>query len=340
MMISDKLTSLYRRCGYERYKMGKFEEYGLYSEHRSFLPPGGMITFTDTDGRLMALKPDVTLSIVRNSRDGVSAKYCYSESVFRAGDDGRFAEVQQTGLEYIGEPDPVCVAEVLMLAGLSLDVISGENALGVSHLGLLSMTADRLGVQGEDREKLLYRIGHRNAHGALEICRAAGYDGERLLLGLLDADPSPDEAEKTLYALSDGRAWDEVVKTLFSAIRSARGAGFDFSVVADAGYYNGIVFRGYVEGVPKAVLSGGEYGNLMKKMGKNNSAAGFAVYLDRLPEYEDEDEEKIGQTVIYGDKTDPVKVAEKMRRVLEEGGSVRAVRENVDQACKKTVDLR
>ena len=45
--------------------MGRFEEYGLYQENRRFLTSDQVITFTDLDGRLLALKPDVTLSIAK-----------------------------------------------------------------------------------------------------------------------------------------------------------------------------------------------------------------------------------------------------------------------------------
>ena len=56
----------------------------------------------------------------------------------------------------------------------------------------------------------------------------------------------------------------------------------DFSAMPDFGYYNGIVFKGYVMGVPAAVVSGGQYDRLMKKMGRNGSAIGFAVYPELL----------------------------------------------------------
>jgi ATP phosphoribosyltransferase len=42
------------------------------------------------------------------------------------------------------------------------------------------------------------------------------------------------------------------------------------------------VFKGFVEGVPSAVLSGGQYNKLMKKMKRRSSAVGFAAYLDML----------------------------------------------------------
>ena len=67
--ISFMLRSLYSQHGYERYRMSKFEEYDLYSRNKDFLFSEGVITFTDTTGRLMALKPDVTLSIVKNRKD-------------------------------------------------------------------------------------------------------------------------------------------------------------------------------------------------------------------------------------------------------------------------------
>ena len=51
---------------------------------------------------------------------------------------------------------------------------------------------------------------------------------------------------------------------------------------SDINYYNGIAFKGFVEGVPTGVLSGGQYGNLMAKMGKKAKAIGFAVYMDEL----------------------------------------------------------
>ena len=58
--ISFRLRSLYSEYGYERYRMSKFEEYDLYSRNKDFLFSEGVITFTDTNGRLMALKPAAT----------------------------------------------------------------------------------------------------------------------------------------------------------------------------------------------------------------------------------------------------------------------------------------
>jgi len=77
------LRSIYHRYGYGRYKMSKFEEYELYARNKDFLISDSIITFTDTNGKLMALKPDVTLSIVKNSRDASAyvQRLYYDENV-------------------------------------------------------------------------------------------------------------------------------------------------------------------------------------------------------------------------------------------------------------------
>ena len=56
----------------------------------------------------------------------------------------------------------------------------------------------------------------------------------------------------------------------------------DFSVISDLKYYNGIIFKGFVQDVPDGVLSGGQYDKLMKSMKRTSRAIGFGVYIDSL----------------------------------------------------------
>ena len=72
---SFTLRALYEAAGCRKYHMGRFEEYGLYQENRSFLSSEQVITFTDLDGRLLALKPDVTLSIAKTAQPR-RARHC------------------------------------------------------------------------------------------------------------------------------------------------------------------------------------------------------------------------------------------------------------------------
>ena len=134
------LRALYSSFGYSQYKMSKFEEYDLYVRNKDFLISDRIITFTDTNGKLLALKPDVTLSIINNysgSSSPVSKMY-YNENVYRvSGTNGRFKEIMQTGLECIGKIGLYETAEVLHLAIKSLEVVDSDFRLELSHTSLL-----------------------------------------------------------------------------------------------------------------------------------------------------------------------------------------------------------
>ena len=95
------LRGLYQSYGYLPYKMSRFEEYDLYVRNKDFLVSDQIITFADRSGKLLALKPDVTLSIIKNSRiDGGVEKVYYNENVYRVAPGARsFREIVQVGLE-------------------------------------------------------------------------------------------------------------------------------------------------------------------------------------------------------------------------------------------------
>ena len=71
------LRSLYGKYGYKPFKMSKFEEYEYYIQNKDFLVSDRIIAFNDTNGKLLALKPDVTLSIIKSGEDidGYNKRY-------------------------------------------------------------------------------------------------------------------------------------------------------------------------------------------------------------------------------------------------------------------------
>ena len=81
---------------------------------------------------------------------------------------------------------------------------------------------------------------------------------------------------------------------------------------------------GYINGVPRDVLSGGRYDNLMTRFGKKQRALGFAVYIGALTRYfEKKDEFDADLLLIYGDK--PVcEVLKAVESHAKEGKKVRA----------------
>ena len=99
------LRDLYSKYGYTQYKMSKFEEYDLYVRNKDFLISDSIITFTDTNGKLLALKPDVTLSIIKNTDDSAGVKKVYyNENVYRVSKGTHlYKEIMQVGIECIGD---------------------------------------------------------------------------------------------------------------------------------------------------------------------------------------------------------------------------------------------
>ena len=123
-LIIYKLRTLYRNYGYTPYKMSRFEEYELYAANKAFLPSGDILAFTGISGRLMALRPDVTLSIVKNAiNNDKLQKLYYNENIYRS-DGIEYNEQMQIGLECIGELDEENINDVLKLAQQSLDIIA------------------------------------------------------------------------------------------------------------------------------------------------------------------------------------------------------------------------
>lgn len=304
--IIFSLRSLYQKHGYRRYKMDKFEDYDLYGKNRDFLVSDRLITFTDGNGRLKALKPDVTLSVILNSRDltEASEKFCYNESVYRMDADGVFREIDQTGIECIGKVDEACMDEVLFLAAKSLETLAPDYVLSLSELTILSYLIGRATASSDPSGReaagkaIQTALQRRNRDGILSAVKAAGAgraEAEALvsLIGLPQDNAAAVRILGGLIAGTEGNGTggkaetEEALRRLQRHLEALENAGYraelDFSIASDLHYYNGIVFKGFLKDAPESVLSGGQYDGLMRGMGMKANAAGFAVYLDRLP---------------------------------------------------------
>lgn len=290
------LRALYSEYGYSQYKMSKFEEYDLYVRNKDFLVSDNIITFTDTDGRLLALKPDVTLSIIKNSKDTVDKliKAQYNENVYRiSGGTHTFKELMQVGVECLGAVGTDEICEVIFLASKSLDTISLNNVLAISHLDIAKGVIEGCGIDGEGEKEILSLLGQKNAHGIYECARRFGAreDEAKLICELADVYGSPKSVISCLEKFKIKGLAVSAIESLASITEKLYALGIgeklkiDLSLVGDMKYYNGIAMKGFVEGIPSGIISGGQYDNLMKKMGRKARAIGFAVYLDGIERF-------------------------------------------------------
>lgn len=331
--VTFSLRSLYSSNGYSQYKMSKFEEYDLYARNKDFLISDSVITFTDTSGKLMALKPDVTLSIIKNIKDEPEAlqKVFYNENVYRISKGSHtYKEIMQVGLECFGDIDSYSICEVITLAAKSLNTISEFCVLDISHLGLLENVFESFNIPDFARASVLKYISEKNSHDLEKYCRELKVEEENIqtLKFLIATNGTP---EKVLPILSKALQ-DKTDITPLQELKSVLDAledelkpmiNIDFSVVNDMKYYNGIVFKGFIKGIPESVLLGGQYDKLMSKMKRRSGAIGFAVYLDMLERFNVlSNEYDVDILLLYNQNTDLQTLNSYKQKLIEEKNTV------------------
>lgn len=347
------LRQLYRSYGYLPFKMNKFEEYDFYLQNKEFLVSDRVITFNDTDGKLLALKPDVTLSIVKSSKDipGFKQKLYYDENVYRiSAGTHRFREILQTGLECIGDIDLYDLFEVVSLAAQSLASVSDAYILQLSHLGILSALLTESGGNEAFCKEASKCIEEKNPHDLKKLCTTNGISDvqtQRLcgFIGIYGERNSVLERLAVLCNTQESLAALQSLKELSALLDQTPYSSricFDFSIVNDMSYYNGIVFKGFLSGICEGVLSGGQYDNLLRRMGRRSSAVGFALYLDLLEELKASCEGyDVDVVLLYDDTVPKSKIALEARRLAEEGHTVSAQKTLCDKLRFRSVlDLR
>lgn len=330
--ISLRLRGVFEQYGYKKYSMSNFEPYDLYSENRNFIQSEGIITFTGANNRLMALRPDVTTSIIKHSLpNGQPEKLYYLENVFRTDAQTKdYKEVSQMGLEYIGGDKDYAQLEVVFLALQSLAALDTDYWLNINHMGLIEGVLESVGLEGELAEQVKSEIKQKNSHDIVGLARVAGLSEDKIqqlidfvslcgdfrscfsLLKAFDMNEKIGSALLELYELEQG---------LEILMPSAK-IQFDASVINDMDYYNGMVFRGYINAAPRAVLSGGRYDNMMKRFQKEQSALGFALYLGEIDRAFYSSREYDADIYLYQNNFEPREVASVLQHFIKKGMSV------------------
>lgn len=285
------LKDLYSANGYRLYKMSRFEEYDFYAENKDFLVSDQVLTFTDGNGKLMALKPDVTLSIARNRKEEDHIdKVFYNENIYRFDPkSGSFKEILQTGVECFGDLDSFDLLDTILLALSSMEKISDDFLLVLSDLDL-SKAIIQSPLLSENRQKELFAIlKEKKVHELEPFYNRNGRNEKQKLLmeKLMACIGRIDEVYEVLNELYELTGIRSSLSAILSTLKE-KGYGekivVDTSLIDDINYYNGIIFKGYLTALTEPVLSGGQYDRLMEKLSKKSKAIGFAVYTGLLEE--------------------------------------------------------
>lgn len=294
--VELKLRKLYTQHHFSPYHSNNFEEYRNYQQNDQFLRGSSIITFTGTDGRTMALKPDVTLSIAKNTPSGEARRVYYVEDVYRQDRQaGEYQKIDQIGLELIDQITWEDQLEVVKLAWESLAQV-GKGTLDLSHMGILDGICQRF--PEADRQKVLHCLRDKSSHGMDALTEKAGLsatEAEKLakLVRLSgDFETKYQKAKELLAEYPQAQAGLAELKQLYQALQKEQLSAsirirLDFSILNDADYYSGLLFQGFIEEARETILYGGRYDRLMSRQGKEQGAIGFGMKLNH-----------VGQTVL------------------------------------------
>lgn len=330
--LVNSLCAIYKSYGYKKYNPECFEEYSLFLENRDFLISKNVITFAGLDGKLLALRPDVTLSVIKHIDvpSGSCEKLYYNENVYRQGGGGSdFKEISQVGVEVIGDVDAVCQAEICLLILKTLAEISNDSVLCLSHMAYIEGLFDCFGVNAEQRAAIYGFLKSKNAHDFEVFAQKIKLDKQavKIFKTICNADGNAQNVLQIIKSTVKNKKMERAVTELNEAATVLYGLGYgdkirlDFSVISDENYYDGLIFNGYVNGIPNAVLSGGRYDKLVKKFEKDCGAIGFALYLGLLERYFRTEDAPVDEIIIYDN--DALSALQTAEKAIAEGKSVR-----------------
>lgn len=291
--VQSALTTLFRRRGYWEVITPEVEFYDLFVQSGNPLPQESMLKIIDRSGKIMVMRPDSTAPIARVAATKLKSvplpqRLYYDQTVFRSGHahDGGSSEIAQCGVEMIGAVGKKADVEIIAMAVDALKAcgVSGFH-VELGHAGFYRALASRMDMPEDALERMRAFIEGKNyaalndllePYGDERSCRAL-----KRLPYLFGGVEILDEAQ----ALAGEEESVDYLRRLYGELDAAGYGGylrFDLGLVHQIDYYTGVVFRGYVEGAGRPVLSGGRYDRLVELFGRRAEATGFAVDVDAV----------------------------------------------------------
>ena len=333
------IRKMYDLYGYKRISLPSFEEYDLYNENKDFIDRN-ILTVMSPNGKLLALRPDITLSVAKKISKDQSLKYSkiyYQENTYNLTKYTGYEEDEQLGIELIGKESVFLDFEIVDLAVKSLDIINEKSLIVLSHAGFISSIFDNLNLEYEVKEEIFDCINKKNSHDIKKILENNKFISENvkeLIYKIPELSGDLDDITKELskYGINDNikKILLELkqLNNLLLKFHKRSKIVFDFSVIKNLNYYNGIILQGYIEGFPNVILTGGRYDRLFEKFGVDTGAVGFAILTDSLKVYYKDEDKNDFEILIAYDDSNFEKLVEFVNDFQEKGLRVRT--ENVE----------
>jgi ATP phosphoribosyltransferase regulatory subunit len=254
---------------------------------RGFGHPERLFRIVDFDGRLLALRPELTTPAARLYASALKErplplKIFYVGQVYRqeAKHRGLWREFRQAGFECYGGESVTADVVVIRLASEALSRLGQKGAvICIGHVGIAESLLEEHELAGAARADVKAALARKDRSALKDL----GAPDVFAKLIDLPSDMSAFEKAAALSSSASFRASIENLRAISERLSElAHEVVLDLSAIRPIDYYTGVVFEGLLADRGRPVLSGGRYDRLVEQFGPATPATGFSVELEAL----------------------------------------------------------
>jgi len=357
--VENDLVRLFLTWGYQEVITPTFEYHETLIAGAPEESGDASFRFFDRNGRMLALRPDMTtpiarVAVMRMKQNPLPLRLFYLANVFRQEESqaGRQCEFYQAGVELLGAGGVAADAEVVALAVESLlatGLTDFQVCLGqVDFIGGIMAEAGLDAPTGQTVKRLLLE---RNMVGLGELLAGCRIDPEiKQLLQQLPMLHGKAEMLQTVRGRLKNKVSQAAIDNLAEIYGLLKNYGvdryvtFDLGIIRDFDYYTGMVFEAYTSGLGYPICGGGRYDRMAGAFGREQPATGFALGIERVLmalERQGIEISPLPQSVYVGWAADKLAAAiETVRQLRDAGEQVELAlqsqtRQEAETACRQ-----
>lgn len=296
-IMENELVRLFLAWGYKEVITPTFEYHETLKAGAPDTADDSSFRFFDRNGRMLALRPDMTtpiarVAVMRMKEYPLPLRLFYLANVFRQEETqaGRQCEFYQAGVELLGAGGVAADAEVVTLAVESL-LAAGLTDFQVclGQVDFISGIMSEAGLDALTGHKVKQALIERNMVGLAELleeCRM-----EPGIKRLLQQLPMLHGKKEMLQEIK-GQVKNKISQAALDNLAEIYGllehygidryVMFDLGIIRDFDYYTGMVFETYTTGLGYPICGGGRYDRMAAAFGREQPATGFAMGIERV----------------------------------------------------------
>ena len=312
--IIETITERFSKWGYSEVSTPIVEYYKTFNHKTQDLKEEEMYKFFDSRGRILVLRPDMTVPVARLVNTKLKdmklpLKLFYNAEVFRVHEsfEGKRNEYLDCGIELIGASGEKTDLEVLVTA---LEVLKAldtkkEFKLEIGNVNILKSALKDMNLSIDNQNKVIELINKKSLTSLREYLddieiRKEYKEFLNKFPWLFGGYEMIKKAKGSAFN-EDMKKNIEYLENLYLNLQKLgyeKYLSVDISMVPRVNYYSGIIFKGYVKEIGSTVIRGGRYDNLLESFGKSIPAIGFSVDVNLLIDSCDYEEKVNSEKII------------------------------------------